>query len=396
MENVYDSLIRCLSPQTENEAYKTVGEEAMKLVNAKYSSILIFKNGLLQRVWASSPILFIIQPRKKGYLYKIFKEKKERLFKSAEVESVHPQFKLLEVGSSIGIPLKHGNEIIGVLSVMSDKKNSFSMKELQILKYFEPVITLTIKKAIIFSKLQKAIQSRDTFISLAAHELKNPLTAAFLYTQLAIDQTSKGETPSMEILERILNEERRIKSMIDDLLDIGHVKSGNLNYKMVKCEIQEIINQAEIIFRSNFPYHHFYIKKCEGKHYVKGDQSKLIQAIVNLLNNAAKYSVKGSSIYLNLKQESNYLGITIKDQGIGIPENDLQQIFKPFYRSKNANREGLGLGLYLVKNIIDKHKGKIEIQSKVSKGTAVSISLPIYQNRNIQTEEIMANKYISN
>ncbi len=109
---------------------------------------------------------------------------------------------------------------------------------------------------------------------------------------------------------------------------------------------------------------------------IQGDTEKLQQVFTNLLNNAAKFSTKTTPIVVALVSEGKYIKITVTDYGKGIRKNEQNKVFHEFFKAKGNRKEGMGLGLYIVKGIIDKHKGTIEIYSRLNKGTIMTIKLP--------------------
>lgn len=379
LTKIYQSILQCMVPESEKDTFETVGNEVKKLIGAKYCSIILKREGVIQRVWASSPIFYIINPRSAGTIATVFRTKKSSFLTGEEIEKIHPPVKLMEIGSSLAVPLKISREVFGVISILSKKRQIFSKKDKIMLENFAPVAALTIKKAMLHDNLQKALTSRDLFISMAAHELKNPLTTIYAYTQLIDNKIAKNQLPDKKNTTILLFEEVRLTKMIDTMLELSHIRRGSLQFKMQPVDLVNSLNRAVINLRSRYPFHKIILKNDldkTGHHLISGDQDRLIEAFTNILTNAAKYSQINSIIRVTLKSnDSSYL-INIQDEGIGISPDNLSQIFKPFYREVKTRSNGLGLGLYLVKNIVDKHHGTITITSKINRGTSVVVSFP--------------------
>jgi two-component system sensor histidine kinase ResE len=142
--------------------------------------------------------------------------------------------------------------------------------------------------------------------------------------------------------------------------------------------MKEIVVQAIDNFKFNYPDRLVsYKDEIEGlDDTIIGDCDKLVQVITNILNNAAKFSSKEYDIILTLTEKNPYIQIKVQDSGIGISSEDLKHVFDGFYKGKHGVKEGMGLGLYLSKLIIDQHRGKITIESEEQKGTTIEIKLP--------------------
>ena len=380
LTKIYQSIINSLYANTEENVYKVIGAEVKKLVKAKYSSIYLFKNGFLHRVWASSPILYIVSNRPRGIIYKAFKAKKSFLIRAKEIIKIHPQFQLIGAGASLGIPLTYRNRTIGLLTAYSYNNHCFTQNDIKTLKLLAPAATLIIKKALLHNDAQKAVNNRDLFMSMAAHELKTPLTVIYAYTQMLAQKITSGSIPDIRLVNKLLEQERTLTSLINQFLEVGQVNKGLISYQMKKTNLCLLLTEAISHFHLQYPFHKLKFPNTlvNKPLYILGDENKLKEAITNLLNNAAKYSPKGSIVTIDTQKQDNEYKIMIKDEGIGIPKEDIDKIGRPFYRSANTGNNGLGLGLYLAKTIIDKHHGKFIIYSQLHRGTEITVFLPAY------------------
>lgn len=353
----------------------------MKLVGAKYGSIFLPKNGVLERAYASSPALYQIKTRKKGKTYTVYKSKTPYILQLKGLQKIHPEFIDLGVESDIGIPLSYGNITIGVLSVLSPKNIIFTKDDLNILKIFGPLATLAIHKSHLHNELLEALEVRDLFISTAAHELKTPLTTIFAYTQLIAKDVDSKRIPKSNYIKTLSLEVIRLSKLINELLEVDRVKKDKLKFVLKKCDLLKITQRAIDDFFYIYPDYIISFKNNTGKEnaFVRGDSDKLLQVVTNLLNNSVKFSPKGSKIEVLLKKTSQDCILQITDKGKGISKDDLPHIFNKFYKGLNSTKSGMGLGLYLVKHIIEKHKGKITAISEINQGTTITITLPIYR-----------------
>ncbi len=379
LEKVHNSALKLLTPISVEETYKVIVDEAMDLVKADYGSIFLAKNDELERVYASDPILFSIKPRKRGYTYSVHRTGKPVILPSEQIEEIHPQFGKTKARSDIIVPLKNQNKSMGVLTIQSHQKKFFSRREIAILNLFIPLASLAIRKAQLYDEIKGALETRDLFISMAAHELRTPLTAVNGYVQLLHSKLSGGDNSESRWIEQLYSETRRLTNLVNELLEINRIKSGELNYFWKECRLKEIISRVQSGFKFSYPEREFiYEDKVDGQSdIIIGDYDKILQVLTNLVDNAVKFSPPHTPVTLSLKSKNHNFIVDIKDHGIGIPKEDLDKIFEGYFRGKNnKTMEGMGLGLYIVKDIIHRHHGDIEISSKVSKGTTFRITLP--------------------
>lgn len=376
LEDVYNSSLKFLFPLNLKSTFEIVGTEAMKLVGAKYSSVFMMVDGQLKRMFASSPILYDIKTRKKGVTYRAYKSERVVLLKNEELKKIHPEFKKIKVGEDVSIPLTYNKITLGVLSIISEEGRAFSKDDIDKLKLFSPLAMMALRKALLYNELHRALRERDLFISIASHELKTPLTSIFAYSQLLAKKIRKGELPRNEDVNKLLVEEARLNKLVSDFLEVNKIKTGRIQFEMEKVDLVEVATGAKASFENVDKSHKVVIARKVKELWVWGDQYKMVQAVLNILNNAGKYSAKNSLIKISFVEDESCYGIRIKDEGVGISETDLPFVFDRFYRAENMKESGMGIGLYLVKYIILKHGGKIDIKSRVGKGTTVSILLP--------------------
>ncbi|MBI2196609.1 GAF domain-containing sensor histidine kinase [Candidatus Daviesbacteria bacterium] len=377
LEKVYKAGPKFLEPLTLDETYRVIVNEAIKLVKAKYGSIMLMQNGSFKRAYASSPILYRIKPRKRGYAYKVFSTHRPTILTRAQNVKIHPEYKELKASADIMIPLSYKNKSIGVLTVQSEKEEHFTDKEFSILKLFGHFASLAIRKAQLQEETKKAVEVRDLFIALAAHELRTPLTTLNGYIQLLENRFSKKVSSEASWVRELSRESIRLTHLIQELLEINRMHSGTFHYIFKETSLTEIIRRAMINFSFSFPERKLILKKKPRQGYtIVGDSEKLIQVLNNILGNAAKFSPQQIPIALNLSSDSSSYIIKIKDRGHGIPKGEQIKIFKLFHKGSNNTQDGLGVGLFLAKTIIVQHHGSITVKSALTKGTTIEIRLP--------------------
>ncbi|HXH31265.1 MAG TPA: ATP-binding protein [Bacteriovoracaceae bacterium] len=235
--------------------------------------------------------------------------------------------------------------------------------------------------------LKRALSVRDEFIGICSHELKTPLTALKLHFQMDKRLMDKNDPKvySKEAVEKRINSSTlqldRMTKLIKDMLDVSALSNGKLNLETEKLDfatlVTNVISSFEDLFTSEGIEVNFL--KQDPSLMITGDTFRLEQVITNLITNAVKYG-NGSLIEIVLWKEDSRAHFKIKDRGIGIEEGSLERIFSRYERAiSSTNISGLGLGLYISKQIIDAHQGKIRVESQKGVGSSFILSLPLEQ-----------------
>ncbi len=233
------------------------------------------------------------------------------------------------------------------------------------------------------TKEKRVERLKTEFVSLAAHQLRTPLSAIkWTLRILSDEELGKVNKEQKKYLNRTYQSNERMIGLIDDLLNVTKIEEGKYVYqpKLVHLEdlIQAVIDSLKPeIKRKNIELD--FQKPKEKLPEVKVDMEKIKLAIKNLFNNAIIYSQKGGKVTISLKQKENNVKFSVQDSGIGIPEKQQKRIFTKFFRGANAIKketEGSGLGLFIVKNIIEAHQGKIWFESERGKGSTFYFTLP--------------------
>lgn len=209
-----------------------------------------------------------------------------------------------------------------------------------------------------------------------AHELRTPLATLQSHLEAMIDGIWK---PEKDRLISCHDEIVRISNMVGDLERLAKYESENLILNKANFNITETVQHIINNFESEYVNKGITIELIAEDKYINADKDKICQVVINLLSNALKYSPKGSIVEVSINSEENETKITVKDNGSGISEVDLPYIFERFYRadkSRNRLSGGSGIGLTIAKAIVEAHKGKIEVISKVDSGTEFKVSLP--------------------
>ena len=236
-------------------------------------------------------------------------------------------------------------------------------------------------------RLENSFENQTKFVSDASHELRTPLAIIKGYAEIIKKRRFSDEEIFEESIDSIINETENMKNLVQKLLFLakGEITKINTNFQIIEMKefVQQIHTDTEVSSKS----HKFYLEKNE-EYKVEADVTLLQQAIRALIENAIKYSEENTNIYIESIIKDGKKGIvSIRDEGVGISEEDTKRIFDRFYRvddSRTKATGGTGLGLAIVKRIVEIHKGEIEIFSELGKGTKISIILPL---ATIETEK---------
>jgi signal transduction histidine kinase len=225
---------------------------------------------------------------------------------------------------------------------------------------------------------------RSQFVSNVSHELKTPLTAIRMFAEALQMKYATDPAVHKEYLDTIVNESERLTRLLNNVLDFSRIDRSQKNYQMEMLPLGEVVYAAAQTMQYPFAEQGFRLGLTiidDGIPPVLIDRDAILQAILNLLTNAMKYSGKSRTIELQLSAENGSAIIRVTDHGIGIPADEQKRIFEKFYRSpipENQAIAGTGIGLALVAHIVEAHGGTVQVQSKPGEGSTFSIHLPIH------------------
>ena len=222
-------------------------------------------------------------------------------------------------------------------------------------------------------------QRKGGFLNIASHELRTPLTAVKLQTQLIQRRLKKQGQPQVAVeVQKVEEPIRLLERMIGELLDVSHLQAGTLQYLQEPVDLTELIHEAAAMMEQ-ISLTHIIVIQCPGSLTLLGDKGRLAQAIMNLLSNAIKYSPAADSVEIEVTASADTITMCIHDYGLGIPQEQYEQIFEQFYRidhQRQGNISGLGVGLYIVAEVVKHHGGTISVTSVVGEGSTFRLTFP--------------------
>ena len=221
-------------------------------------------------------------------------------------------------------------------------------------------------------------QKKDEFLSIASHEMKTPLTTAKAYLQLLEMHLDEGNEQVNIYAKKANDSVERLNYLIAELLDVSKIQHGKLNYQFAPFDFNELIDNSVEDMQHTSPKHTI-IKTGNAPVKINGDKHRLQQVIINLLSNAIKYSPDSENIYITTEEKDGEVKISIKDNGIGMGKHHLEKIFDRYYRVEEhaIQFQGLGIGLFISYEIIQRHGGKIWVESEPGKGSIFYFTLPV-------------------
>lgn len=239
------------------------------------------------------------------------------------------------------------------------------------------------KLEILAEELQDAVSVRDEFLSIASHELRTPVTSLKLQMQMLrkLVDSAKGEAPPIEKIVRMIDSANlkisRLTHLIEGLLDITRMDDGKMSYQFEDTNISELVSEVVERFSDDFLRNNSKILlNTEPNLHIECDGLRIEQVLVNLLSNALKYGAD-NGVSVTLEKKGKGVSLSVQDSGMGIPKEKHEQIFNRFERLvPHTNISGMGLGLYIAKQIVEAHKGKIVVDSEMDEGATFTVILP--------------------
>ncbi|WP_426671464.1 PAS domain S-box protein [Mucilaginibacter sp. McL0603] len=227
-----------------------------------------------------------------------------------------------------------------------------------------------------YEQLEKINSYKDEFIGLASHELKTPLTSITGYLQL-LESTLK-EDKSKIFVKRAVNQARKLSLLVSDLLDMSKIQTGNLTLNLDVFDFNDLLDETIITINDTIATHDLELIKPGNPVMLNGDRQRIEQVLINLVNNAVKYSPRANKVIMTVTDTDDKIQVAVKDFGIGIAKNQQQKIFSRFYRVEDTSPSisGLGIGLYISYDIVTKHNGRIWVDSEPGNGSTFYFEIP--------------------
>ena len=302
----------------------------------------------------------------------------------AQNEEHRALLQALGVAAVIVVPLRAREQTLGLLLLARGAPGQrFTTDDLALATEFARRAALAIDNLRLHREIQEMIRAREAFLAIASHELKTPLTGIIGYAYV-LQQRAAHDQPLTErdrmAISMIVEQSERLNRLIGKLLDASRIEAGQLDLERGRVDLGALVRRVVESLQPTLERHSIQLACPAEPVVVEGDDLRLEQVVRNLLLNAIKYSPAGGPIAVQVERRADQIAISVSDQGIGIPSASLDRIFQRFYRAPNAdasNSSGMGVGLYVVKEIVALHGGTIEVASTEGQGSTFTIRLPI-------------------
>jgi PAS domain S-box-containing protein len=285
--------------------------------------------------------------------------------------------------SSMTVPLQARGDVLGALAFFSsDPERRYDTADLALAEDLARRAGLAVDNARLYREAQRAIRARDEFLSVAAHELKTPLTSMLGFAQMLLAHlTPERQTDERTVrraLRAIEQQSERLSRLVTRLLDIARIEGGRLAIEPVVTDIVPLVEGVVDTMQASTSQHQLNAR-TPAKLQAFVDPLRLEQVVTNLVDNAIKFSPRGAPIDVDLSLNSlGMVRLTVTDRGPGIPPEGRQRIFDRFYQAHAGNHaSGLGLGLYICRQIVEQHGGSISAEFPADGGTRFVVMLPL-------------------
>jgi PAS domain S-box-containing protein len=290
------------------------------------------------------------------------------------------------IASFLAVPLhSRSGSVLGGLLFGHSRPDVFTERAERIVSGLAAQAAIAMDNANLFQQLQEALRARDEFLSIAAHELRTPVAGVKGFSQLILRALDRGQVEPDRLRKSVQAIERsstRLAALTNDLLDVSRIRLGQLPLRVQTIDLTTFAGELVSRFQQQLDERHtIALVPNPQLAPVAVDSDRLEQVVVNLLENAAKYSPNGGEIRVDFASDVDGVRLSVHDHGIGLPAEELETIFEPFGRAANAaasDLPGLGLGLYISRNIIKRHGGRIWAESPgEGMGSNFSLWLPV-------------------
>ena len=299
-------------------------------------------------------------------------------------ESQRQLIRMLNANSALVVPLVVRDTVRGALTlVYSDSQRRYGQHDLALAEELARRCAQTLENVQLYHNEQEAVRLRDAFLSIAAHELRTPLTSLYGNAQMLQRRLAQADVQperDARTLQVIVSQAARLNQMIGSVLDVSRLQHGQLAISETSFDLCALVAQVASELQPTLQNHTLQVDLPEEPLVINGDELRLEQVLTNLVQNGVKYTPSGGVVHVHCTREDQHTLIRVADTGMGIPQDALPQLFQRFYRAPNAvasNISGLGIGLYVVREIIQLHGGTIQVESEEGVGTTFLVRLPL-------------------
>jgi signal transduction histidine kinase/putative methionine-R-sulfoxide reductase with GAF domain len=290
----------------------------------------------------------------------------------------------LGLSSYIAVPVSAHDRVFGGLSLAMGRTSGrrYGPAQLAIAEHLGRRAGLAIENARLYREAQEAARLREQVLAIVSHDLRNPLGTARLAADVVMKRAEEqGETRIVKAAQTIQRAAVRMERLIDDLLDMASIQVGKLSIQSRAYSAAALLQEAAENHEPIANEHglRFTVEPYVSELQVRCDRERVLQVFSNLLGNAFKFCRPGDRVALRAQRDGDDIRFTVADTGPGIPPDERQHIFEPFWSAERHAKKGTGLGLFITRGVIEAHGGKIWLASESGRGTAFFFTLPVAQ-----------------
>jgi PAS domain S-box-containing protein len=285
----------------------------------------------------------------------------------------------LPVVSYLAVPvMSKSGTVIGGLLYGHPEAGKFTEHHETLIESVATQAAIALENAKLYEEIQKLNAKKDEFIGLASHELKTPVTSLSGYLQI-INRRLPARDENKAFMEKALVQINKLSDLISDLLDVSKIETGQLPLSFTSFDLVQLVKDVTEVIQYSTKTHQLVLDKKLEKLMVMADRQRIEQVIVNLLSNAIKYSPGTDLVNISVSVANDKALVSVQDFGLGISKEQQERIFTRFYRvdDVSVNISGLGIGLFISKEIINRHSGKLWVEGSQGKGSAFFFEIPI-------------------
>lgn len=290
--------------------------------------------------------------------------------------------------SAIIVPMIARNETRGAIALFrTAARRGFDEEDLALAEELARRAALALDNARLYRKARTAIEARDDVLAVVSHDLGNPLSAIRIGTTLLLSTLPEEEkqTGGWKHLVGIRNSAEQMERLIKDLLEVKRIEAGQLSVDRDKVGVPGVVNEAIELLSSIAESKNVQLRAVLGDELpaIYADRERILQAFSNLVGNAVKFTAPGGEVRIEAESGEGHVVFTVTDTGSGISEADLPRVFDRYWQAKSRRkgRQGIGLGLVIVKGIVEAHGGQISVTSRLDEGSRFSFTVPVWLDR---------------
>jgi len=288
----------------------------------------------------------------------------------------------LPIVSYLAVPvISKSGQVIGGLLYGHPEAAKFTREHEQLVVGVSTQAAVALDNAKLYEEIQKLNDKKDEFIGLASHELKTPVTSLSGYLQI-LNRALPNEDKNKPHVKKALTQINKLSALISDLLDVSKIETGQLPLSFSTFDLLHLVREAIELMQYTTRSHRIIFHGNNTNILVNADRQRIEQVLINLLSNAIKYSPKADKVTVTVSVIKNRALVSVRDFGMGISKEQQDRVFSRFYRVEELEKHisGLGIGLYISKEIVNRHNGKLWLESEPGKGSVFTFEIPVEQS----------------